>query len=231
MTGSQPRPQTWADVYTLRAQRFDDPLDICEFYAGEERFSDELLTEVSESVAGFLRLQPDDRVLEVGCGCGVLMSRLLERAREFVGVDMSEGVLEVAKTRLPTVQFHQAPATALPFDDNSFDKCYCHLAIHYFGDYAMVRQALREMGRVTKPGARLMIGQVPNAELESEYQALRRSRTFQREQPVSHDLRWQWFPPSFFTELRSEFQTVNIHVTERPLEPASRFRFDVEIVV
>lgn len=95
-------------------------------------------------------LQPrvaGQRVLEVGCGTGLLLERVAPLAKSAVGVDLSPGMLVHARTRGLTV--HEGSATALPFDDASFDLAYSFKVLAHVADITV---ALSEMTRVVRPG-------------------------------------------------------------------------------
>ena len=64
---------------------------------------------------------PRGEGLDVGCGTGVLAERLAGAGYEMVGVDPSEGMLEILEARTPLVRPVHASGTSLPFDDDSFD--------------------------------------------------------------------------------------------------------------
>jgi ubiquinone/menaquinone biosynthesis C-methylase UbiE len=223
--------KTWADVYSDRAQRYDDPLDVCEFYDGSGHCSDALLDALCDRIAQDLRLLPSDHVLDVGCGCGVLMRRMLGRAQRFVGVDPSAGVLAKARAAMPGVEFHQASAERLPLADQTFDKCFSFSVIHFFENLAAAERAVREIGRVLRPGGRILLAHVPNAAMEAEYQQHRRARGFQRSTAVQHELKWLWYPPDFFDRFRDIFREVNVKWGEADFDQTYRYRMDVEIEV
>jgi SAM-dependent methyltransferase len=90
-------------------------------------------------------------VLEVGCGTGLILSRLNEVARRAEGVDLSPGMLEKARQR--GLRVHEASATALPFPDASFDLVLSFKVLAHVPDLAL---ALREMARVCRPGGRVL---------------------------------------------------------------------------
>lgn len=87
------------------------------------------------------------RVLEVGCGTGLILSRLAAVARDAVGIDLSPGMLERARARGLTVM--EGSATALPFENNSFDLVCSFKVLAHVPDVA---RAMQEMARVTVPG-------------------------------------------------------------------------------
>jgi len=109
-------------------------------------------------VAGMVDLGPGARVLDVATGTGQQAFAFAEKAREVVGIDLSEAMLRVArrKNRFPNVTFQQADASELPFDDASFDASCVSFALHEMP--ASVRErVVREMARVTKPGGAFIV--------------------------------------------------------------------------
>ncbi|MBD2100174.1 class I SAM-dependent methyltransferase [Leptolyngbya sp. FACHB-261] len=104
-----------------------------------------------------LAINPHERVLDLGCGTGALIQRLLHLAPEarFFGLDPSVEMLCVAKRKLPdSVELCVGSADTLPFANESFDVVISTNAFHYFRDPA---QAIQEARRVLKPNGRLVI--------------------------------------------------------------------------
>ncbi len=117
-----------------------------ERHEGYHALIDDLETEL------VLPLCRDRDVLEIGCGTGLILRRVAPVARFAAGLDISEGMLEVAAGRgLVTVQ---GSATDLPFADGSFDALYSFKVLAHVQD---IRKALREFVRVTRPGATLAL--------------------------------------------------------------------------
>jgi ubiquinone/menaquinone biosynthesis C-methylase UbiE len=100
---------------------------------------------------------PPGRALDVGCGTGMLAERLAAAGYEATGVDPSAGMLEVLRERAPQVRALQAPGTALPFADDSFDVVLCVAVMHHIADAGDVRGTLAEMVRVARPGGRVLV--------------------------------------------------------------------------
>ncbi|MBV9569450.1 MAG: class I SAM-dependent methyltransferase [Hyphomicrobiales bacterium] len=100
----------------------------------------------------FAGLRDGEAVLDVGCGTGSLTFALLDAARDLrlTGVDFSPVFLDAAraKPKAASVRFEQADATALPFEDASFDRALSLLVLHFVPES---RHALAEMRRVVKP--------------------------------------------------------------------------------
>lgn len=104
-----------------------------------------------------VRTCPAGRALDVGCGSGALAQRLVASGYEVVGVDPSEGMLEVLRRRRPEVTAFHASGTALPFRDDSFDLVLSVAVMHHIADPQDVRQTLAEMVRVVRSGGRVLI--------------------------------------------------------------------------
>jgi SAM-dependent methyltransferase len=127
---------------------FDVPGDAYGRFMG--RYSEPLADHYVELVGA----RPGQRVLDVGCGPGVLTARLVDRcgADQVMAVDPSAPFVDAARSRLPGVDVQQASAEALPAADGSFDLCLAQLVVHFMADPVA---GLREMGRVTRPGGRV----------------------------------------------------------------------------
>jgi ubiquinone/menaquinone biosynthesis C-methylase UbiE len=91
------------------------------------------------------------RVLEVGCGTGLILERLARVARSAKGIDLSPGMLERAKAR--GLDVVQGTATELPFADESFDLVCSFKVLAHVPDIGL---ALQEMARVTAPGGHVV---------------------------------------------------------------------------
>ena len=93
------------------------------------------------------------RVLEVGCGSGVFLRAAADRGAEVVGVDASEELVALARERVPEADVRVGDMQFLPFDDDTFDVVAGFNAFFFAEDMVA---ALREAGRVAKPGAAVL---------------------------------------------------------------------------
>jgi SAM-dependent methyltransferase len=101
----------------------------------------------------WLKLAPDGRWLDVGCGTGALSQTILETAspREVTGIDPSEDFIAYAAIKIPDprVRFKTGDACRLPFETETFDTVVSGLVLNFVPDIA---KAAAEMSRVTKAG-------------------------------------------------------------------------------
>jgi ubiquinone/menaquinone biosynthesis C-methylase UbiE len=86
-------------------------------------------------------------VLECGCGTGLILERVATFAHRAVGIDLSPGMLDLARAR--GLDVHEGSVTELPFADASFDVTCSFKVLAHVPD---IGKALREMARVTRPG-------------------------------------------------------------------------------
>ena len=109
-----------------------------------------------EAIA-MLDLDPDDRVLDVGCGTGFATEGLLAETEHVYGLDQSPHQLERAFEkfgRRGTVQFTLGDAERLPYADDTFDVVWSSGSIEYWPNPV---DALVEFRRVTRPGGQVLV--------------------------------------------------------------------------
>lgn len=96
-------------------------------------------------------ISPGDSVVDIACGTGALAIAVSEHAGhkgKTIGVDINEGMLNIARSKSSYVQWLNAPAEDLPFTDDCFNCVVCQFGLMYFDNQ---EDALREMNRVLQP--------------------------------------------------------------------------------
>jgi ubiquinone/menaquinone biosynthesis C-methylase UbiE len=112
---------------------------------------------VHEAVLAELSLRPVRRLLDVGCGTGILTARAVRAVDGLVcGFDLSLGMLEQA-TRRRDGPWVQGDAVKLPVRTGTVDVVLSTEAFHWFSDHDAV---LREFRRVLVPGGRVIVAVV-----------------------------------------------------------------------
>jgi SAM-dependent methyltransferase len=114
--------------------------------------ADYLARIVKQHVRGPVR----PRVLDVGCGHGLIHPRLTSAGLDVVGVDVATEVLEMAREANPGVSYLGYDGTTLPFDAASFDVAVAICVMHHVPP-AQWGAFLAEMRRVVKPGGLVIV--------------------------------------------------------------------------
>jgi SAM-dependent methyltransferase len=99
-------------------------------------------------------LNPGQLVLDVGCGVGAFLQLVSGRGARPYGLDASAALLEVARQRLPDADLRVGDMEQLPYEDETFDLVTGFNSFFFAND---IVAALREAGRVAKPGAAVVI--------------------------------------------------------------------------
>jgi SAM-dependent methyltransferase len=107
-----------------------------------------------EAALSRLRLEPGQRVLDIGCGVGVFLALVAEHGAEPHGIDASETLIALARERLPEADLRVGDMESLPYEDDTFDLLTGFTSFFFANDMV---GALREAGRVAKPAASLVI--------------------------------------------------------------------------
>ena len=134
----------WNDLYTAPANLFSHNMSVrrdrvCQFV--------------------FDNYKTDAKILDLGCGAGVVTEKLLENGYSVTGTDRSLDMLELSRKRMSRFpserySFHQGSCESLPFPDAQFDVILCVGVFGYIDD---VVGALLEIRRALKPGGMLLI--------------------------------------------------------------------------
>jgi SAM-dependent methyltransferase len=118
-----------------------------------------------------LELRGDERLLDVGCGRGLVLIEAAKRLPDgrAVGVDVWRRGDQSGNTRRVTlenaeregvadrVKVHDGDARRLPFDDGCFDVVVSSLVVHNIRDARGRDDAMREMARMLRPGGRVAV--------------------------------------------------------------------------
>jgi SAM-dependent methyltransferase len=93
-------------------------------------------------------------VLDIGCGAGVFLRLVADRGAEPFGIEASEALIALARERVPEGDLQLGDMESLPYEDDTFDLVTGFTSFFFANDMVA---ALREAGRVARPGASVVI--------------------------------------------------------------------------
>ncbi|EOY8494817.1 malonyl-ACP O-methyltransferase BioC [Providencia stuartii] len=111
---------------------------------------------------------PAKKVIDVGCGTGFFSQIIKAQGAEVTALDLSSGMLEVARQKNAAEQYICADMEALPFADQTFNVVFSNLAIQWCSDLSL---ALTELHRVTKNGGVIVFTTLAKGSLSELSQA------------------------------------------------------------
>jgi ubiquinone/menaquinone biosynthesis C-methylase UbiE len=119
--------------------------------AGYEIFMGRWTSRLARPFLDFVGIGPEQRVLDVGCGTGVVTAAAAERGATVIGLDPSDAYLDFARSRRsgPKTKFEAGDARHIGYPDASFDAAISTLALDLIPDNDKVG---KEMCRVTRAG-------------------------------------------------------------------------------
>src|SRR4051794_20367824 len=101
-----------------------------------DRFMGRFSRDLAPPFADFAGVGAGERLLDVGCGSGVLTEELARRVggENVAGADPSPPLLEACRARVPAADLQQAVAERLPWPDAAFDAALAQLVVHFMDD-------------------------------------------------------------------------------------------------
>lgn len=108
-----------------------------------------------EATMGALEPLTGVRLVDVGCGSGQALVTAAARGAVVSGLDASEPLLDVARSRLPEANLRVGDLEALPYDSGAFDRVTAFNSIQYA---TAPSGAISELARVCRPGGNVAVG-------------------------------------------------------------------------
>lgn len=189
-------------------------------------------TEQGIELLGLLNIRNGERILDAGCGNGLLTVRIAKENPEgsVLGIDLSEGMLSKAeenkkKHDIANVVFQLKNTVSIDYE-NEFDALFSNSALHWIKDHKLL---LNKFYKALKPGGRLVLGFASKGNVDSflkvlEY-VINNSKDFRY---YFKDFEFPWYFPgkeydrliknAGFQKCNITFKAVDFAVTEEELE-------------
>jgi SAM-dependent methyltransferase len=138
----------------------------------EQRFVPALFEPWSRTVVRAAHIEPDQQVLDVACGTGVLARAAADRVGpggKVTGLDPNAEMLAVARRKNTWIEWRDGRAEALPWLGETFDAVVSQFGMMFFDSPS---DALREMMRVLRPGGHLAVAVCDALDQSPGYAAL-----------------------------------------------------------
>ncbi|HEX8129281.1 MAG TPA: amino acid adenylation domain-containing protein, partial [Pyrinomonadaceae bacterium] len=221
-------------------------------YTGQPIPAEEMREWVDQTVERILSLRPS-RVLEIGCGTGLLLFRIAPYTAEYCATDFSPAALRYIERQLQSLP-HELPQVSLyeraaddfrEVEPQSFDAVVINSVVQYFPGVEYLLDVLRGAARAVRPGGFVFVGDVrsfsllhafhASVQLEKAAPALPRTQLQQRVRERLAQEEELAIAPGFFTSLKThlpELNGVRIQLKRgRHQNELTRFRYDVVLHV
>jgi len=124
--------------------------------------NEELIPEICQEICKKIGFTKNDKILEIGCGSGVLGNVLQKQSVEYVGFDLSFQMLKKFIQEFGTEKkfnLIQSVSHVLPFQNNHFDVVVMHGVTMYLHDDEIFEKTFEEIKRVVSKNGLIFLGE------------------------------------------------------------------------
>jgi amino acid adenylation domain-containing protein len=240
----------WDEAYARTPAQQDADFNLngwVSSYTGLPLGDGEMREWVDHTVEHILALRPT-RILEVGCGTGLLLFRLAPHCAHYTATDVSEQAVDYLRRQLPgcglPVTLLQRPADDFSgFGEAEFDAVVLNSVVQYFPDIDYLLRVLERAVKATRPGGFVFVGDVRNLALLEAFHAsvqlgrapaaLSAHQLLQRVRKKAAQEREMVIDPAFFRALQGHLPQVHhadVHLKRgRCHNEMAAFRYDVTL--
>lgn len=205
----------WIDYYRTKGLSGKSPKEISGYDHPLAQLTQKGLQDLINKISSHLKLKPSDRLLDAGCGAGLITRELTGKVAVIVGIDATrEMILHTPKI----IHRVEGLAHKLPFQAQIFDKVLCHSAFQYFPDHQYAQAVVEDLLRVMAPNGICLIQDLPDLAKKDTY--------FQVKAPDAHNLTRLFYEKSWFKQLFPTAQVFDQEITDYE---NSKYRFNVLI--
>jgi SAM-dependent methyltransferase len=132
------------------------------------------LTEfTNKSILSQIGFGPDDVLVDIGCGDGLLLRMAAGRTSTAFGIIPTADEKTRLQAVMPGVNFLVGKAQRLPVQSESATKIVCNSVLLLLESEYEVREALREIARIARPGATVWVGEIPEVDEFAQFRMYR----------------------------------------------------------
>lgn len=213
-------------------------------YTGE-KFS---IKEMNQYIENFkFKLQPhiksDSRVLEIGCGHGLVCSNIAPQVGYYLATDLSNVIIEKNRKRakiesMNNIEFQTMPAAAIGnVKEAGFDFVICSSAVHYFPNTLYLEQVINSAIHLLKDEGIIYLDDVMNMEKKAEF--IESIRSYKKQHPYATvKLEWDsdlFVSREFFHILQQKYPEIVAYEISSKLgnieNELTQYRFDVMLKI
>jgi ubiquinone/menaquinone biosynthesis C-methylase UbiE/acyl carrier protein len=239
----------WDDIYNQTSPEQDPTFNIVGWNSSHTRLpmlAEEMREWVDQAVERILSLKPS-RILEIGCGTGLLLFRLASHCSHFLGTDFSPAVLEPLRQQLMKSELQQVTIDQRLADDfqgleaEAFDAIVLNSVVQYFPSVEYLLRVFEGAVKVISPGGSIFVGDVrslpllealhTSIELHRAPASLPIARLRQRVQKQMSQEQELVVDPAFFIALKQHLpQISSVHIQPKRghhHNELTQFRYDV----
>jgi cyclopropane fatty-acyl-phospholipid synthase-like methyltransferase len=187
---------------------------------------------IVEDIVSRLDLQPDDVLLDLCCGNGIITSKLASKCRKVIGVDYSESLLSIAKRDHQSENIHYVHASIMDLDletlsaTGTFSKVLMYEALQHFS-----KKELRKILSITlsqaTADASILIGSIPDRTRKRNfYNTPKRLIVAAWRQVTARNAIGSWWTPNEFQRISEQMKLQCQILSQNEAIHTAHYRFD-----
>lgn len=132
------------------------------------------IEEIVDTTVNRINTYNPQRILEIGCGTGLLLFKLIRQCKEYVGTDISKNGLDFVRKKLEqenikNVSLLNQEATNMEGIEGTFDFIIINSVVHHFPDVDYLKEVLKKLETFLSKNGILFVGDIRNKELLMHY--------------------------------------------------------------
>jgi trans-aconitate methyltransferase len=135
-----------------------------DLYTGKHAF----VFQYGQNLVELLNPQPNEVILDLGCGTGELTRQIADAGAKVIGIDNSPAMIEKARKSFPDIDFHVMEATSFTFDF-PFDAVFSNAVLHWISEKEKV---IHQLSTCLKKGGRIVVEFGGKGNVDSIVQAM-----------------------------------------------------------